>query len=227
MSGSKNDKLSKVRKANVGNLIKHLHSGKPLTAAQISLVEKELGGEVEQENQETDPMKLPLTADQFASLVNLDKRRVQQLAKQGVIEKEGRGKYPISEITSYIRYLQELVQQRKIAAQPAEGSLNPEHERARKDAATADKLEMDLAERRGELLEAKDAEEEWTKAVMAIRSGALSLPSRMAEELARTNDARQVKELLRVEVYEILEELSEYGSEEDSPESDGAAGSST
>lgn len=156
-----------------------------------------------------------LSADDFAKLTNLDKRRVQQLAKEGVIEKVGRGQYPIAEVTAYIRYLQQLVQRRKIEGERPEGALDPEQQRARKDAAQADKLEMDLAERRGQLLAADDAEAEWTKAIMAIRAGVLSLPTRVAEELARMKDPRKIKERLRQEAYEILQELSDYGSEDD------------
>lgn len=155
-----------------------------------------------------------LTAQEFANLVNLDKRRVQQLAKEGVIEKEGRGRYPLGEITAYIRYLQELVQRRKIDPELPEGALNPEQERARKDKELADKTELENRVRRGEVVEAAEIDAAWADIALAIRSKLLGMGAKLAPTLAGESKAAAVKQAIDTAVRQVLKELSEHGDDE-------------
>lgn len=203
--------LEKVRRANVRNLLAKVRDGKPLSKEQLELVRHELN-----EKDDVAAVKpVTLSAQEFANLVNLDKRRVQQLAKEGVIEKEGRGLYPLGQITAYIRYLQDLVQQRKVQPEVVEGMLNPEQEKARADKERADKLALDNKVTRGELVHADEVEKEWVQVLMAVRAGFLALPSNVSEEVSMLKSARQVKKRLTDEVSEILENLSNAPDRED------------
>lgn len=91
----------------------------------------------------------------------------------------------------------------------SEGELDPNQQRARKDAAHADKLEMENDVRRGELLEASQVREAWVQLCSNIRASSLSLPSRVAKELSAMDDPRDVQIRLDEEVRSTLKTLSE------------------
>lgn len=151
-----------------------------------------------------------LSLDEFSQLANLDPRRVQQLAKEGVINKKCQGEYELAEITSYIRYLQKLVQKRKIEPEQEEGEnhLNPEQEKARADKERADKLALENHVRRGELLEAEEIENLWADIALAIKSKLLGLSSKIASYIPNVTLRNQIKAKIDKEVRQILQELS-------------------
>jgi phage terminase Nu1 subunit (DNA packaging protein) len=74
----------------------------------------------------------------FARLFNVTERRIQQLAKDSVIPKSARGKYPlIGTIQGYVKYLQD----RSLGnVSPSDGDLNAE--RLRLTRAQADNMEI-------------------------------------------------------------------------------------
>lgn len=211
----KNDDMSKIETANASNLIKRLKAGKPLTETQIRQIEKGMKREEPPTNDTID-----LSVAEFAKLINLDIRRVQQLADEGVIQKSGRGRYPLSEVTGYTKYLQELVARRKIQPERVEGMLDPEQQRARKDAADADLKELVLEEKRGIVVNAEEVKAEYVKALTAVRAGVLSLGVRVAEEVAAMSDPRKCRARIDQEAWEILDNLSKYGSETTSDRDD-------
>ena len=100
-------------------------------------------------------------------------------------------------------------------------------EQLRYEKARADKMELEVTKRRGELVEiskiAKIVEQEYA----AVRAGLLAIPVKLAIPLATINDATEVKNELENAVNEVLEELSadsnyektEHDGEEDEGES--------
>ena len=161
--------------------------------------------------------KNPLGVRDFAALVNLDKRRVQQLANEGVIQKSGRGQYPVSEVTHYIEYLQELAQSRGIDPERGietdhdKGYLDPNRELARKNAALADMMELKLAVEKGELLNAREVGAKWTEHVLSARNRLLSMGSRLAPRLmaAQGDGERKLKVIIDEAVHQALQELAD------------------
>lgn len=202
------DDLLKIRRANVRNILARVRDGKPLTTPQLEVVRQEL----ENKSDMPEP-KTNLSAQEFANLVNLDKRRVQQLAKEGVIIKEGRGLYPISEVTAYVRYLQEIVQQRKIQPDHEEGDLNPEQEMARKNKELADKTALENRVKRDELVEASEIDSAWTDIALAIRSKLLGIGSKLAPVLVNHSKPATIKKQLDIAMRQVLEELSKHNDE--------------
>lgn len=87
---------------------------------------------------------------QVASILNLTPRRIQQLAKDGVLPKPERGRYNlVGCVRGYIAFLQKAVDTAKAkSAQPVIVDL--QRERARKTAAEAELAELDVAKARGE-----------------------------------------------------------------------------
>jgi len=158
-----------------------------------------------------------LTLKEFAALVNLDERRVKQLAKTETITKAERGKYPLYAVTEYIRYQQELVQQRKIQPEREEGALDPEAERARKDKEHADKLALENRLRREEVVEVAEVEQGWSKIIYAVKSKLLGMGAKLAP-VCEGMKAPEIKRRIDAMIRQILQELSENADSEENTE---------
>lgn len=75
----------------------------------------------------------------IARLLGLTERRLQQLAKDGIIQKSGRGRYPLAgSVRGYINYLQSQIDGGK-------DFIDYRIEKARRERASAEKTEFDLA----------------------------------------------------------------------------------
>lgn len=141
----------------------------------------------------------------LAKLFNLTERRVQQLAKEGVIPKAERGKYElVGSVRGYVKYLQERAEGRGVAPQDLHT------ERARLVKAQADKTEIEVAEMGRALIPAKRVIEAWEQLVAAFRARCLALPSKLAPQLAAVNEIREIQHHIAGGVREALEELSRF-----------------
>ena len=147
----------------------------------------------------------------ISRLLNLTPRRVQQLAKEGVIPKAGRGKYRLAPtVRGYVVYLQE-----KLDNPGAEGRINLNEERARKTKAEADLAEMEVAKRRGELIDTVDVKEAWQSILTEVRANLLhNVPVRIAAAAKAEDDEAALKSLVKAEIVEALRVISEKNGEE-------------
>jgi phage terminase Nu1 subunit (DNA packaging protein) len=74
----------------------------------------------------------------------------------------------------------------------------------RKETAIANLRELELAEKRGELVNKQEAETAWMDAAVRLRDGILSVPDRIALQLeGRT--AREIREMMMSELRKALE----------------------
>lgn len=87
-------------------------------------------------------------------------------------------------------------------------SYNSEHEKARKDAAIADRYELDLSVRKGELVEAKEVEETWKDHILRCRARLLGMSSKLAPLVLAEDNPKAVKTLIDQEINDALGELS-------------------
>lgn len=163
-------------------------------------------------------MSAGASASTLAKLFNLTERRVQQLAKEGVIPRAERGKYDlVGAVRGYVKYLQERAEGRGVAPQDLHT------ERARLVKAQADKTEIEVAEMARALIPAERVIAAWEQLVAAFRAKCLALPSRLAPQLAAVNEIREIKDHIGAGVREALEELSRFeladGAEKGDPES--------
>ena len=85
--------------------------------------------------------------------------------------------------------------------------LDPAQERARRDRATADKLEQELAVRSGELMEAGAVTAAWADHISSARSRLLAIPSKLPP-LMEGRPAAAMQALLRTEINDALRELA-------------------
>lgn len=147
-----------------------------------------------------------------ASLFNLSKRRVQQLAKDGIIEgRKIEGVYQfdlLSTVRKYIAYLSDKANGRdQKNRKTEEEKLAAEADLKR---AKADMAELQLKELRGQMHRSEDVEAITTDLVYTIRSMIIALPGRLAVDVAAVETAPEASEIIRRECYAVLEELSNY-----------------
>jgi len=98
------------------------------------------------------------------------------------------------------------------------GVYNYDAERARKEAALASLRELELAEKRGELIRADTVEHRWTRIAEATRRAVLNVPARLAwlGHEQRVELDRELREALGA----AADEIEEIALEEDDPQTE-------
>jgi len=149
------------------------------------------------------PEKGHATVATLATLLDLDVRRVQQLAKAGVIPRAKRGSYPIAEsVRGYIRYLRRTETDR-VRPGDFEGA------RTRKMSAEAEMAEIELATRRGQMVAVQDVVSRVASVLERVRARITAIPGKLAPRLVGAETAMQAQGLLQDAVGEVLTELAE------------------
>jgi phage terminase Nu1 subunit (DNA packaging protein) len=67
---------------------------------------------------------------------------------------------------------------------------------------------MEVATKRGELVEVSKVEEEWRSLLGAVRSGMLSVPSRVAAQLVTLTDEREIEDAIAAAIHEAMESIA-------------------
>ena len=144
----------------------------------------------------------------IARLLDLTERRVQQLAREGVIPPAARsgaerGRYDlVGAVRGYVHYLREQ------AARFQSGTADFGAERARLVKAKADLAEMDAGARRSDLLPAGEVEAAWIAVLERLRARLLVLPDRLAPLVHEETTIAGARASIRDAIAEALTELS-------------------
>ena len=151
----------------------------------------------------------------IAALFELTPRRIQQLTKEGIITatKEGNAnRYDLlPTIQKYIRYLTAKANGREPSKKDAEiegRRLEAEADLKRSKADRSPALQ--LKELEGTMHRSEDVEAVMTDLVYSIRSMLVALPGRLAVDVSSAATAAEASDIIRAEVYKILEELAGY-----------------
>lgn len=154
------------------------------------------------------PTSYPVST--IAKLFGLSERRVQQLARDGIIPKPEKNQYElIGSVRSYINYLQQRAFGQGVAPQ------DTHLERARLLKAQADMAEIELAERTGELVTVERVESDWMAMVMACRAKMLGLPTKTAYQISNLKDTHEIEKFLKRTITEALTELATYDTDDE------------
>ena len=141
----------------------------------------------------------------IARLLCLTERRIQQLAKDGIVAKADYGKYYLVEsVQGYIKFLQE-------AASGLTGDSNASrYGQARTQLAElrARREELNVRRMAGELAPVADMEEAWAALVVRFRARLLSLPAKLAPRLRAARTNIQARDALKTYIESALDELS-------------------
>lgn len=89
--------------------------------------------------------------------------------------------------------------------------------RLRRELAAAEIKELDLAERKGELINAAKVAKDWADNVLNVRAKLLAMPGKLAPVLADVDEA-DAEQIVKAEVYDVLRDLA--GNYKDGGEAD-------
>lgn len=152
----------------------------------------------------------------IAQIFQVTVRRVQQLTQEGIIEstqvkdpESGRKvrRYDlIPTVMSYIKYLSDKANGRAAKEDSLEGKKTAEDIGIKK--AKRKKLELELKELEGKMHRSEDVETITNDLIYTIRSMLLALPSRVAVDAYEAESPAEVAEIIKKDVFLILNELS-------------------
>lgn len=158
------------------------------------------------------------SAAQIAQLLVLSERQVYELARKGVLPRDGRGKYNLGEcLRAYILHMREVASGRQ-----GDGKLSLADERARLARLQADHQALKNDELRGALVKADEVE----RASVAIHSNVqrrlLGVPSKAAPLVAEERDALACETIIREFIESALQaiadtEVTETSDQDDPP----------
>lgn len=155
-----------------------------------------------------------VTTEIIADLLSVTVRRVQQLAKEGIIPAAKTKPYAFDlyEVAqTYIKYLNDKVVGKENRTHDVKQA---EEEKLRAEAdwkmAKAKMSEIQLAELEGNMHRADDVIEVMNALVYAVRSNILSLPGRLAMDVVEAKTANEASAIIRAECNNILNDLSNY-----------------
>lgn len=151
-------------------------------------------------------------AKTIAKLLMLTERRVQQLAKEGVVPKAERGRYELAPaVQGYIRYLQD----RAAGSAVQSGTIDYHVEKARKTKAEADIAEIEAAKRRGDAIDASEVKRAWQLILGEVRANLLgNTPQRITSLVLGLDDEAQIKRVIRDEIALAMSAAAETDVEE-------------
>jgi DNA-binding transcriptional MerR regulator len=90
----------------------------------------------------------------------------------------------------------------------------------RKTVAEADKLEMDIAERAGQLVQYSEVMHAWSSIIVRVKTALLSIPTKVSPLVSGLSDNGECEAVISEHVRECLEELSEDWTSEGTLEND-------
>lgn len=150
----------------------------------------------------------------IALLFGVGTRRVQQLAQEGVISAVKKGnanRYDLlPTIQRYIKYLTEKANGREESKKDTETESKKLEAEADLKRSKADMAALQLKELEGKMHRSEDVEAVMTDLVYTIRSMLTALPGRLAVDVTSAASPAEASEIIRTEVYKILEELAGY-----------------
>ena len=150
----------------------------------------------------------------IAKLFGVTDRRVQQLAKDGVIPAASVRPYKfdlLPTVQAYIRYLSDKANGKE---SKSADTVQAEADKLRAEAdltqSKAKIAEMQLKELEGKMHRSEDVEAVMNDLVYTVRSMIMALPGRLAMDIVQTSNANEASALIRSECYKILNELAGY-----------------
>lgn len=146
-----------------------------------------------------------ITTKELAEIIGKTEQRVNQLAKEGVLEKVVAGKWDIvNNMKMYIEYLEsKCIDEADLEKQKLQAEVDYKRHKA-------DMIKLELAELEGNMHRSEDIEKFVGALIFAYKAQLLSLPGLLAPALVNVNSASEISEKIRYEAVNMLESLAAY-----------------
>jgi len=149
------------------------------------------------------------TQAEVADHLDLSRQAVGDLVRRGIFESKGPRGLDIDDCrVRYVRHLRAMAAGWKGEDEDGE-VLDLTAERARKAKEEADRLEMQNAQMRRELLPRADVDAAVIEDYSRVRARLLNVPSKVAPLVAAATEPREAEGLVKRAIYEALQELSD------------------
>ena len=151
-------------------------------------------------------MQKIVTTRELAEFLDVSARRIQQYVKDGIIRNAGRGKFNLKEAVQDFYSYQFELERAKLKRKDA--SLDEAYRR--KMLAEAELKEMEVEQKKGELIEKQEVIESWQKILNILKTRLLALPTQIAQEVAGLRRVNEIKKRIEKNVMDALNEISQY-----------------
>jgi terminase small subunit / prophage DNA-packing protein len=147
------------------------------------------------------------TQAEFGEHVGVSQPTVSELCQRGIIPRDDKGKLDLDEARlAYCAHLRSVASGR---SGNIEVDLDITEQRARKAKEEADKLEMQNAQLRGELLAREDVDAAVVSAFARVRARLIGVPSKVAPLVVVMDNPAEIEGSIRKAIYEALKELAD------------------
>ena len=149
-----------------------------------------------------------VSQDYLAALEGVSRQYIGRLVAQGKLEKAN-GKFNLLENHSRIRAEREAKEEEKTVDDEKSEALKRKSEAQLKQA-KATIATLDAKERMGKMHRSEDVAAMTEDLIYAIRSALIALPGRLAVDVMEAKDSAEASEIIRTEIYKVMEELANY-----------------
>ncbi len=133
----------------------------------------------------------------FSEMTGIDRRTISRRLSSMKPEKVGR-----SNLYDSVRALPMLFLSE-------DDRLDPQQEKALLDRERRRIIELDRAEKEGDLVNVESVRDEWSALITTAKSHLLSIPSHLAPDLVSIEKSKQIESLLRDAVNEALQSVAD------------------
>jgi len=139
----------------------------------------------------------PVSIQELQDITGHSRDQLLRMAKKGIVVRLDRGKYDLPGT------VQNMIEDLKERNKPESSD-----DKKRLDSLKAEKLEMEIRNMKGELIEVDDISETVGKMIQATRSRILAHPKKAAPLLIGCKGIVEAEDILKRQVHEILNDLS-------------------
>jgi len=166
----------------------------------------------------TDNKRLVVGTDEICQILGLTKQRIGQLVREGIIPKEGRGRYDVAAcVQGYIAFCVDGA----VAKTAKKEEVNAAELRLK--TAKAAREEFDLKVKQGEYIHLDDATKKWEGVLASLRTQLLALPVKLATLVTGCTSLAETRGVLEDAVHDILRDLATTEPAHDADDADGDA----
>jgi len=155
----------------------------------------------------TDVSSAIVNTDYLAKMFGVTSRYINQLAKEGVLEKRAPGRWPLEQNVN--RYIEFLRSGKKDPEEQESKSIYWE-EKAKHEAAKREMAELQLAKLKNQMHDAATVELVMTDMLTTFKNRLLALPQKISPKIIGLKSIAEVNDVLASEINEALTELSDY-----------------
>ena len=155
----------------------------------------------------TDVSGVIVNTDYLAKMFGVTSRYINQLAKEGVLEKRAPGRWPLEQnVNRYIEFLRSG----KKDTEEQESRSRYWEEKAKHEAAKREMAELQLARLKNRMHDATIVELVMTDMLTTLKNRLLALPQKVSPKIIGLKSIAEVNDILATEINEALIELSDY-----------------